>query len=220
MVTFQAPVLMSLLNSKKFVPQVLLWYFISSRRPHLRAVFSGKRIGTNHKPIVPQWVSDLSLLCHKGIPTPWWAIESGDDIKIVQGNLGHATATFTLTSTPTPRRRCASSPLTGWNVSSNRCPRPSSNKGKISKSPVTIAITGLLLARKEGFEPSHRFYPVYSLSRGAPSATWVLPRVMIRFFKVWRREWDSNPRALARRRFSRPVPSTTRTSLHSEGAVS
>jgi len=24
------------------------------------------------------------------------------------------------------------------------------------------------LAEKEGFEPSHQFYPVYSLSRGAP----------------------------------------------------
>ena len=32
--------------------------------------------------------------------------------------------------------------------------------------------------------------------------------------EIWRREWDSNPRTLARRRFSRPVPSTTRTSLH------
>ena len=29
---------------------------------------------------------------------------------------------------------------------------------------------------------------------------------------MWRREWDSNPRTLARRRFSRPVPSTARTS--------
>ena len=29
----------------------------------------------------------------------------------------------------------------------------------------------------------------------------------------WRREWDSNPRRLAPRRFSRPVPSTARTSL-------
>ena len=32
--------------------------------------------------------------------------------------------------------------------------------------------------------------------------------------KLWRREWDSNPRTLSRRRFSRPVPSTARTSLH------
>ena len=33
------------------------------------------------------------------------------------------------------------------------------------------------LAQKEGFEPSRRFYPAYSLSRGAPSASWVLPQV-------------------------------------------
>ena len=35
----------------------------------------------------------------------------------------------------------------------------------------------------------------------------------------WRREWDSNPRTLARRRFSRPVPSTARTSLHKAAGV-
>ena len=28
--------------------------------------------------------------------------------------------------------------------------------------------TRLLLAEKAGFEPAHQFYPVYSLSRGAP----------------------------------------------------
>ena len=33
------------------------------------------------------------------------------------------------------------------------------------------------MARKEGFEPSRRFYPAYSLSRGAPSASWVLPQI-------------------------------------------
>ena len=33
------------------------------------------------------------------------------------------------------------------------------------------------------------------------------------FYEKWRREWDSNPRRLAPRRFSRPVPSTARTSL-------
>ena len=41
--------------------------------------------------------------------------------------------------------------------------------------------------------------PAYSLSRGAPSATWVLPRVEnIKNDEVvsWRREWDSNPRPL------------------------
>ena len=59
--------------------------------------------------------------------------------------------------------------------------------------------------------PRAGFKPAYSLSRGAPSASWVLPQILI---KLWRREWDSNPRTLSRRRFSRPVPSTARTSLH------
>ena len=55
------------------------------------------------------------------------------------------------------------------------------------------------------------FYTSYSLSRGAPSASWVLPQVDGKF--SWRREWDSNPRMLSHRRFSRPVPSTARPSL-------
>ena len=33
------------------------------------------------------------------------------------------------------------------------------------------------------------------------------------FGLFWRREWDSNPRNLSVRRFSRPLPQTTRTSL-------
>ena len=39
----------------------------------------------------------------------------------------------------------------------------------------------------------------YSLSRGAPSATWVLPQVGQAGMKErkWRREWDSNPRYLS-----------------------
>ena len=50
------------------------WFFTPSRRPHLRAVFSGKRIRTNRQPVATQGFSDLSLLCHKGIPSPqgWW----------------------------------------------------------------------------------------------------------------------------------------------------
>ena len=81
---------------------------------------------------------------------------------------------------------------------------------KTLKHKENHAITRIAwLARKEGFEPSRRFYPAYSLSRGAPSATWVLPQV----WTYWRREWDSNPRMLSHRRFSRPVPSTARPSL-------
>ena len=38
----------------------------------------------------------------------------------------------------------------------------------------------------------------------------VIPSVLVFF---WRREWDSNPRMLSHRRFSRPVPSTTRPPL-------
>ena len=47
----------------------------------------------------------------------------------------------------------------------------------------------------------------YSLSRGAPSASWVfLLSLISSVYSVVpkRREWDSNPRALADKRFSRP----------------
>ena len=47
-------------------------------------------------------------------------------------------------------------------------------KRKNGRHPAMLAV---FLARKEGFEPSRRFYPAYSLSRGAPSASWVLPQV-------------------------------------------
>ena len=69
--------------------------------------------------------------------------------------------------------------------------------------------------RRRDLNPRDGF-PPYSLSRGAPSATWVLlhAKYRIHLKKMWRREWDSNPRMLPHRRFSRPVPSTTRTSLH------
>ena len=54
----------------------------------------------------------------------------------------------------------------------------------------------------------------YSLSRGAPSTTWVLLQMLYlsirnvmfinQVFSCQRRGWDSNPRALADKRFSRP----------------
>ena len=47
----------------------------------------------------------------------------------------------------------------------------------------------------------------YSLSRGAPSATWVLLQMPDSFrddIFLKRRGWDSNPRALSDKRFSRP----------------
>ena len=72
----------------------------------------------------------------------------------------------------------------------------------------------LFWRRRRDLNPRGAFYTPYSLSRGAPSATWVLLHSRIRSrYKVWRREWDSNPRMLSHRRFSRPVLSTTQPSL-------
>ena len=45
---------------------------------------------------------------------------------------------------------------------------------------------------------------VYTLSRGTSSATWVLLQSLIIISFKKRRGWDSNPRALADKRFSRP----------------
>ena len=69
----------------------------------------------------------------------------------------------------------------------------------------------LIWRGREDLNLRDAFYTSYSLSRGAPSASWVLPQVDGKF--SWRREWDSNPRMLSHRRFSRPVPSTARPSL-------
>ena len=83
-------------------------------------------------------------------------------------------------------------------------------KNSIRKAPETQRFRGFWRRSRDlnpGCDYSH-----YSLSRGAPSATWVLPQ-MSKFFSrcsIWRREWDSNPRMLSHRRFSRPVPSTAR----------
>ena len=72
----------------------------------------------------------------------------------------------------------------------------------------------LSLSGEEGIWTLAPLLTTYSLSRGAPSATWVLlqisrchNRYLITVFSsqnAERREWDSNPRALADKRFSRP----------------
>ena len=83
------------------------------------------------------------------------------------------------------------------------------------------------LAEKEGFEPSLRSSRTTPLAGeplrplgyfSMPKDELILLHQALRtcfgaFPKSWRREWDSNPRMLSHRRFSRPVPSTTRTSL-------
>ena len=76
------------------------------------------------------------------------------------------------------------------------------------KKKDTIHIVSFL-ARKEGFEPSRRFWRPTPLA-GEP----LRPLGYFRRYEIyWRREWDSNPRMLSHRRFSRPVLSTTQPSL-------
>ena len=77
------------------------------------------------------------------------------------------------------------------------------------------------VAEKEGFEPSLRSTrttplagePLRPLGYFSMPIWWVIPPRAPPAAELWRREWDSNPRRVAPRRFSRPVPSTARTSL-------
>ena len=87
-------------------------------------------------------------------------------------------------------------------------------RGKRKKPPYFKQIRRFSWRRRRDLNP-RAGYPAYSLSRGAPSASWVLLQVENKKtdWIVWRREWDSNPRKLALRWFSRPVPSTARPSL-------
>jgi hypothetical protein len=71
--------------------------------------------------------------------------------------------------------------------------------------------------------PRRRFKPPHSLSRRAQSATLAPPHILLSLQKsrtsaddLQRREWDSNPRWLAPRRFSRPLPSAARSSLRAQ----
>ena len=64
-----------------------------------------------------------------------------------------------------------------------------------------------LKRRRRDLNPRAGF-PTYTLSRGASSASWVLlqSKVCYTYSKKWRREWDSNPRYVAVRQFSRLLP--------------
>ncbi len=62
--------------------------------------------------------------------------------------------------------------------------RGKTEKTSNKKALYPLRYKAFSLAQKEGFEPSRRFYPAYSLSRGAPSATWVLPQIYINFRKI------------------------------------
>ena len=49
------------------------------------------------------------------------SIESGDDIKTVRSDLGHATASFTLDVYGHVSQKCGSNPLTAWRNLFRRC---------------------------------------------------------------------------------------------------
>lgn len=72
----------------------------------------------------------------------------------------------------------------------------------------------LSISERKGFEPLVPL-PVQHLSR-VPDSTTLAP---LHEIKNIRRERDSNPRRLAPQRFSRPPPSTTRTSLQIESIL-
>ena len=57
--------------------------------------------------------------------------------------------------------------------------------------------------RRRDLNPRDTFAP-YSLSRGAPSPLGYFSKGCCLYKKMWRRGWDSNPRALSDKRFSRP----------------
>ena len=72
------------------------------------------------------------------------------------------------------------------------------------------------LAEKMGFEPMLGSTPTTPLAGEPlrPLGYFSKPNVFaLCTVGNWRREWDSNPRMLSHRRFSRPVPSTARPSL-------
>ena len=94
-------------------------------------------------------------------------------------------------------------------VGANRCARvqifsPDNKKGPADADP-------FFWRRRRDLNPRDTHAP-YSLSRGAPSASWVLlHRSNYLFDKAklpvclqWRRGWDSNPCGVAPKRFSRP----------------
>ena len=61
-----------------------------------RVKIGGKRIRPNPEPVDIAGVSRFVLIISYGHSFAVASIENGDDIKTVQTNLGHATASFTL----------------------------------------------------------------------------------------------------------------------------
>ena len=76
-----------------------------------------------------------------------------------------------------------------------------SGKEKVHRNSIKITVD--LWRRRRDLNPRDTFAP-YSLSRGAPSPLGYFSKGCCLYKKMWRRGWDSNPRALSDKRFSRP----------------
>jgi hypothetical protein len=112
------------------------------------------------------------------------------------------------------------------------CTQSQSCPNQFQRDAHAAKLKGLIVAEQPGVVGRHRICLVTCLiqAHGARCAEWVCPvgptggacrgpeslaqiPVRDRLFRE-RRGWDSNPRTLAGRRFSRPEPSTTRPPLH------
>ena len=74
-----------------------------------------------------------------------------------------------------------------------------------------------VMAEKPGFEPGRHLSHPTPLAGEPLRPLGYFRRSMEKF--SWRREWDSNPRMLSHRRFSRPVLSTTQPSLRARKSM-
>ena len=79
-----------------------------------------------------------------------------------------------------------------------------SNFCMLSQVPVLVNYFFSLTNGEGGIWTLAPLLTTCTLSRGVPSASWVLLQTDHQLLFSWRREWDSNPRALADKRFSRP----------------
>ena len=116
-----------------FVVKVQPSFFAPFHRPDFRAVFCGKRIKTNRQPLANQGLSDLSLLCHKGIPS----------VRICSGRASTSRVCSTSWDTPAPASPWMSTPTRTTTPSSTPLIRsqPTCDRIKTGHFPYTASYT-------------------------------------------------------------------------------
>ena len=127
-----------LLYRPKFVLNVHPCFFTPFPYLRLGGIFSGKRIRTNRQPVANQGFSDLSLLCHKGTPSPRWRSSREWTPRRSPASWGTTAQASPWTPTPTSPGRCRRTPPKGWvTLSPKRCKIPRKRKRKYrSQRPV------------------------------------------------------------------------------------